>query len=102
MSGMIRKLSAAWLICMLCLGCAAAEVKPLPIDFNPGTPPLESCYKSETLYEDESIRVEIEDHLVGVTRCVVARIKIADPSQLRTAAAYSFDRAQNASRLPIA
>lgn len=94
MSFMVRVFCAGLLLCVLGMGCAFAEVKPLPIDINGGMPPLESGYLSDSEYEDESIHVQIEEHMVGVTRCVVARVKIADASQMRSASAYGFDRRQ--------
>ena len=54
------------------------------------------------LYEDEALSVRVEKHLVGVTNCYVAYVKVADPSQLRVAAAYSFERNQTAKPSAIA
>lgn len=87
-----------WLLTALlfvCLGqTAAAEVTPLPIDHSGGMEIDKACYLSDTIYEDESIRVDIEQYQVENTLVHVARVKIADPSQLRTAAAYGFNRPQ--------
>jgi len=82
------------LLLALCCATASAEIVKLPVDTNGGMPPQEACYLAENLYEDESIRVEIEQHNVESTRCYVARVRIADPSQLRTASAYGFERPQ--------
>lgn len=93
---------AAALLLMAALAPAAAEVAPLPVDLSGGMPyRAESCL-SETLYEDESLRVEITEDRVDTTRVVIARVRIADPSQLRTAPAYAFDRDQTAMMTAIA
>ncbi len=90
----LKKLFAAILFLCLACCCASAEIAPIPLDAKTGMPPLESGYLSDAAYEDESIRVTIEEHLVGVTTCHVARVKIADPSQIRSASAYGFNRPQ--------
>lgn len=89
----IRILSALLLMCLLC-AAAAAEIAPIPLDAKTGTPPLEEGYLSATEYQDESIHVTLEQYEVESTICHVARVKIAHPSQLRTAAAYGFHRPQ--------
>lgn len=94
--------AAAALLLTAVLTPAAAEVTPLPIDLSGGMPyPAESCL-SDTLYEDASLRVEITEDRVDTTRVVIARVRIADPSQLRTAPAYAFDRDQTAPMTAIA
>ena len=81
---------------------AYADVKKLPIDISGGMPySLENCI-SENVYEDESIRVEISSVQVDKTLVHIAKIRIDDPSQLRTAPAYSFDRDQTAPTTAIA
>lgn len=92
---MKRWIVLALLLALLPTG-AWAEVTPLPVDLSGGLPVSEAGYLSETAYEDESIRVEIETCEVNGTKCYIARITIADPSQLRTAPAYSFTRDQTA------
>ena len=74
--------------------CALGEA--LPIDLNGGMPPRDEGYLGDSVYEDASIRVEIERMTVNNTQCHVARITIRDASQLRTAPAYAFNRAQTA------
>lgn len=91
---MNRLFCAALLACMMFVFPAQAEIEKIPLDAKGGTPPLEECFLSDTVYEDESMRVEIEEHQVDATRCVVARVKIADPSQLRSAPAFTFTRQQ--------
>ncbi len=87
-----KKLSALFLAVMTLFSAAGAEIMPLPVDLSPGMPPREECFLSDTLYEDESIRAEVEETAVGVCRIYIARVSIADPSQLRTMPAKSFDR----------
>lgn len=91
---MIRLFSAVLLASCLLVLPAQAEIAKIPLDAKAAPAPLETGFLSDTLYEDESIRVEIEEHQVDATRCVVARVKIADPSQLRSAPAFSFTRPQ--------
>ena len=91
----IKGMAAALLLTAV-FAPAAAEVTPLPIDLSGGMPYGEESCLSNTLYEDESLRVEVTEDVVGTTRVVIARVRIADPSQLRTAPAYAFDRDQTA------
>jgi exopolysaccharide biosynthesis protein len=72
-------------------GAAQAEVKPLPIDFSGGLPAQEDGFKSDMEYEDESIHVRIETGRAFNTNYFVAYIKIADPTQIRSAAAGGFE-----------
>ncbi len=65
---------------------ALAEVVPLDIDQTvPGNPAKESGWISDEEYEDESIHVTTEHSTVGKVKTSIVRIKIADPSQIRTA-----------------
>ena len=65
---------------------AEAEIIPLPLDQKvPGNPPVEGGYLSETEYMDESIHVTVEYQTVKKVKCSIVRVKIADPSQIRTA-----------------
>lgn len=84
--------------------CAQAEGKivPLPVDDTPGPVVNEAFYLDETHYEDPSIQVTVEKHYWVKSDCYVARIKIADPSQLRTASAYGFNRKQVAAVVDMA
>lgn len=88
---------------MLAAAGCLAENGPfsLPIDFSPGMPLSEDCYINENEYKDPSIHVTIEHNRKGWCDYWVARIKIQDPSQLRTAAAAGFDEvfAMNAEML---
>lgn len=79
------------------------ENEVLPIDLSIGHPLREDCFLSSTVYEDSSIRIVIEQYtLARDTKAFVARIKIADPSQLRTAPAYDFARDHEAVVLDMA
>lgn len=88
--------TALLMLALLIPAFALGEVTPLPIDLSGGRMPLAEGYTSETTYEDESISVSIETTMWGETKCYIARVTIADPSQLRTAPALSFDRNQTA------
>lgn len=89
---LLKKLAAlmALLLTMACLmGAALADFEPLPIDFSAGHRANPANF-TETTYEDESISVTMEHVWVGNACFNVARVKIADPSQLRTALAAPF------------
>ena len=79
------------------LACAEGQIVPLPIDNTPARPVNEAYYLSETLYEDPSLKVTIETTQWENSKVYVTRISIADPSQLRSASAYGFNRKQVAS-----
>ena len=77
------------LIMMFFLGSSfaetAGEISPLPLDLSGGHVPLEENY-TENSYQDDSITVRLESVLFDEgTTIHTARVKIADPSQLRTA-----------------
>lgn len=78
------------------------KVEALEVDLSGGYGPWADRYVSDVVYEDPSIRVQIETYTVKTTRCIVARVKIAEPSQLRTAPAYDFNRDQEAAVVDIA
>lgn len=88
--------AAAFVLALALPVLAAAEVVTLPIDLSAGLKPDKANYLSENVYEDESIRVDIERTEWNGTKCYIARVKIADASQLRTAPAYAFNRHQTA------
>lgn len=89
-----KKLFAAVLFLCLAFSCAVAEIAPIPLDAKNGSEPIKAGFISATEYQDESMTVTIEAYQVGPTTCHVARVKIADPSQLRSASAYGFNRPQ--------
>ncbi|MBQ9307543.1 MAG: phosphodiester glycosidase family protein [Clostridia bacterium] len=83
------------LLCVLLLlpmfSLAESTVSPLPMDFTPGHVPDPALY-TEDSYEDESMSVHMERVIVGKAQFNVARVKISDPSQLRTALAAPFGK----------
>ena len=60
-----------------------ADVEPLPVDFTPGHVAQEQ-YFTDNSFEDESIRVQLERVTTDTALYNVARVSIADPTQLRT------------------
>lgn len=81
-------LSALMLLCLAFLisSPALAEITPLPLDQTvPGNPAKPEGWLSETEYMDESIHVTVEHSAVGKVKTCIVRVKIADPSQIRTA-----------------
>ena len=100
----IRCAAAALIMTVLvCLTLPAlGEAVKLPVDLSGGMPySLDNCV-AENVYEDESLRIEIWEDQVDKTRVHLARVTIADPSQLRTAPAYDFSRDQTAPTTTIA
>ena len=80
---------------------------PLPIDFTGGYAPQEDGYEGETIYRDPTIRVEVvykdaTEYIHGYKKrdagAWIVDIRIGDASQLRTAAAESFN--SDATRQP--
>ena len=64
----------------------ASQIVPLPIDDSPGYAPNEACYLADgSGYEDASLSVNIQTIQAYDTTVQVIRVKIADPSQIRTA-----------------
>jgi Exopolysaccharide biosynthesis protein related to N-acetylglucosamine-1-phosphodiester alpha-N-acetylglucosaminidase len=63
---------------------ALAEVVTLPLE-GTGFPPVPEGFLSDSEYQDDSIYVSIEKVKASGVECMIARIVIADPSQLRTA-----------------
>lgn len=98
-TSLVRMIAAVLMILSLALlisSPALAEVVPLPLDQTvPGRPAKPEGWSSDTDYQDESINVTTEFRTVYAEKCkkeipsVVIRVKIADPSQIRTA--MSFD-----------
>ena len=92
------------LACVLALAllpmAALAEVLELPIDTTGGLPFQGKFDRNVTVYEDPSIRVEWNKVENGDTHfnCIYyyARIKIANATQLRTAAVNGFERGNRA------
>lgn len=72
-------------------GLCEAEYS-LPIDFTPGRKVNPENYLSDTEYQDPTLHVKIEQGRRDNCDYWVAYITIGHPSQLRTAAASSFDQ----------
>lgn len=89
----MRKLLALLLAVMLlpCAALAEAAIAPLPLDFTPGPVPDPTLFTADS-YEDASIHVKMERTWVGDAHFNVARVKVADASQLRTALAAPFGK----------
>ncbi|MBR2054709.1 MAG: phosphodiester glycosidase family protein, partial [Clostridia bacterium] len=68
---------------------ALAEVVEIPLTAKYGVKPLKSGY-TENGYEDPSISVTIERGRIYDTNYVVARVKLQNASQIRTAMAQSY------------
>ena len=67
------------------------EINPIPMDQAAMDPVDPQYYLSDTLYEDPSLRVEISSGRAFDTDYLVLRVKIADPSQLRSHVEKSSD-----------
>ena len=97
----MRKILLALLLAssLLLPALAGSEILTLPLDFTPGPRPqgtFPAPYSSETWkhYEDPSITADYEVLITPEwhTNFFTARIKIAGGSQIRTAAANSFEK----------
>jgi exopolysaccharide biosynthesis protein len=84
-------LLAVCLLASCSFSSALATESVLPLDDSPGLTPQPDGYLSDLSYKDPSTEVVIEPGRAYETDYWVARIKIASPSQLRTAAASTFD-----------
>lgn len=95
----LRYVLCVVLLLMAGFSCAAAEgsIVPLPVDDSAGPKVNPAFFLDETHYKDPSIEVTIETRMWENSLCYVARVTIADPSQLRTSSAYGFNRKQVAS-----
>ena len=87
-------------------GGALAEILKLPMDFSGGTKPLREYEIGLMEYEDPSIRVTRQSERVPLsdgkeTRLYVLRIKIADPSQLRTMSMQGFDKMNRVGNIEV-
>lgn len=91
----MRKLIALFLALMLpCLAAAEQAISPLPMDSTPGHVADPANFTDST-YEDASLSVTMERLWYGDAHFNVARVKIADASQLRTALAGPFGKKTN-------
>ncbi len=87
-------------------GGALAEILKLPMDFSGGTKPQREYEIGLMEYEDPSIRVTRQSERVPLpdgkeTRLYVLRIKIADPSQLRTMSMQGFDKMNRVGNIEV-
>lgn len=84
-----------WILLLaVCCTAAAEGLTPLPLDDDGvyGAAPQAAGYLSDWVYEDASIRVEIEAFDYEGLACLEAKIRIADSSQIRTTkSSRSFD-----------
>ena len=91
----MKKLFAALalLAMLLCACCALGETayEPLALDAASGPKPNTANYLPDNAgYEDETISVSIETTRAYDTTIMIARVKITDPSQIRTAMAGRY------------
>ncbi len=90
----MKKILTALLLAVLLAACGAqaeAAYAPLAIDAAKGPKPNTANYLPENAgYEDETISVRIETTRAYDTTIMIARIKISDPSQIRTAMAGRY------------
>ena len=86
----MRKLLAVMCAALLLPVMALAE-NTLPMDFTPGYVAEESNY-TEDGYQDETLTVTMERVWIGKAQYNVARVKIADASQLRIGLAAPFGK----------
>ncbi len=71
---------------------AEGALAPLPIDISPGPKPNPACFGADGMsYKDASIEVTGGEGRAFDTNYVYLRIKLTDPSQLRTAPASRFN-----------
>ena len=87
---MMRKLLAVMCAALLLPVMALAE-NTLPMDFTPGYVAEEANY-TEDGYQDETLTVTMERVWIGKAQYNVARVKIADASQLRIGLAAPFGK----------
>ncbi len=62
-----------------------AAVEPIPMEREKMAEVNQAFYLSDMEYQDESLHITIEKGRIHETNYLVARIKIADPSQIRSA-----------------
>ena len=92
----LRLILAVLMLCSLLVlvpSGSNAEIITYGLDEPRALPPQESGYTSPWDYEDPSISVHIEQGRMFDTNYLVATVKIANPSQIRTAFATTFDGA---------
>lgn len=88
---MMKRFLACLLAAMALPVMVLAQETALPMDFTPGYAADPAAY-TETGYEDETLSVQMERVWVGDAQFNVARVKIADPSQMRIGLAAPFGK----------
>jgi len=84
------------LIALICLflffamAVANGEGYFLPVDSSPGSEPNPAGYISQTEYQDQTLSVKLESRKIDDSVYHIAWVKIAHPSQLRTALAGPY------------
>lgn len=91
----MKRILTALLLCvlLLCACCAAAEAGYAPLEMEAAIAPKPNAanYLPDNAgYEDETISVSIETTRAYDTTIMIARVKITDPSQIRTAMAGRY------------
>jgi len=71
--------------------CLGEGENRLPLDLSGGMKPVPAGFKGDCEYEDDSIHVTVEKSRYNDCDYWIARIRIADPSQLRTAYVGNFE-----------
>ena len=69
---------------------AQAEIVEIPLTAKECIAPWPNCYLSDREYEDPSISVKIESGRIYDTNYLVARVKIANATQIRSAMSSSY------------
>lgn len=86
----IKKLLTA-LLCLLLLSATGGAAAPIPLDAEQAPFASEVYYLADGKgYQDPSIEVRVEKVRAYDTKITVARVRIADPSQIRTAMAGRY------------
>ena len=94
--------AVACLLFVFFMSNVMAEGYTLPIDNTAGPLPNPAGYISDTEYQDETLSVKMESRTVDGSVYHIAWIKIADPSQLRTALAGPYGTKKTAETSDIA
>ena len=90
---MKKWMTALLLAVLLCVSTAFAQsaYAPLEIEATSGHKPNEANYLPDNAgYEDETLKVSIETTRAYDTTIMIARVKITDPSQIRTTMAGRY------------
>lgn len=79
------------LLCAMLACSSAAALSPIPLEDESGPFPSEANYLADGRgYQDESIEVRVSCLRAYETDITIARVRIADPSQIRTAMAARY------------